>query len=98
MLDPRPGVYSYDSRKITSTTTRIPSNRRIFIEQGYSLRDDCRIVISFEPMPNAAYVSSFSLDKTRRLCTMELSRVDADGKRVPEPTAQREENSPLCLS
>jgi hypothetical protein len=87
---------TFDPSKSHSSSTLIASGNRIFIEQGYSRRHLCRIVISFEPRRNAEYISKFNYDKD--ICRMAVYRVMEGGGIVPETSSRQEPTSPLCLS
>lgn len=89
--------FTFDPSKSHSSSALIASGKRIFIEQGYSMRHVCRIVISFEPQRNAEYISKFNYGKDM-ICRMAVYRVIDGGGIVPESSSRQEPTSPICLS
>jgi len=78
---------------------RVPAGKKVLIQQGFFSNwavytQHCNLALTFTPIPGERYVSSYRMNGETQRCQMEISRINPDGTRSPEPSAVKVSSCP----
>lgn len=79
--------------------SRVPAEKKVLIQQGFFSiwalhTQHCNLAATFTPVSGERYVSSYRMNGETGVCQMDISRINRDGTRSPEPTAAKVSSCP----